>query len=125
VGARAFKGLFTADGLKDARKRVGQGPAWSTDTPAKTTFALTYQRAGAGCKPARAVFLRTVWRDPLTCAVPGRDLRQTLGEWLEDKLGSLAGLLARMLGTTPRFAEHACTVVRQQLYSGVGTCPLA
>jgi hypothetical protein len=66
---RAFKGLFSADGLKSARrhdefKRAEGG-----------TFRVIYQRAAAGCKPTDAVFLKGV-ADPRG--------------WLEERLLPLA-----------------------------------
>jgi hypothetical protein len=67
---RAFEGLLTADGLETARRKRGTEPAWD-----KMPVTITkYQRAGAGCKPAVAVFLRG-FRDPRG--------------FLEEKLGPL------------------------------------
>jgi hypothetical protein len=70
--ARAFKGLFTADGLKDARSRR-QVSIYEASIPALVLSG--YQRAAAGCKPTVAVFLREV-ADPRG--------------WLEERLGPLA-----------------------------------
>jgi hypothetical protein len=89
--ARIFSGLFTADGLKTARaqindKRAGRSrcflyrdsPIGKTPTPRTilpSARRFTYQRAGAGYKPAEAVFLRGA-ADPRG--------------WLEERLGPLA-----------------------------------
>ena len=93
---RAYKGLFTADWLREARvdRRFGEGAArpfsfsfWTrgvwvspirypigkTHTP--PFFRVIYQRAASGCKPAAAVFLSGIV-DPRG--------------WLEDRLGALA-----------------------------------
>jgi hypothetical protein len=70
--SRAGAGLFTADTLKKARKRQGEG-VFENMNPA--LLRVSYQRAGAGCKPTVAVFLRGV-ADPR--------------KWLEERLGPLA-----------------------------------
>jgi hypothetical protein len=91
---RAFKGLFAAGGLRDARARQRQTepgggdamlhlrglaglhigiPIYGPATPA--LMRVVYQRAAAGCKPTAAMFLRGV-SDPRG--------------WLEEKLGRLA-----------------------------------
>jgi hypothetical protein len=67
---RVFEGLFSADGLKAAR-RAGGIPAWDK----RPVLITKYLRAGAGCKPAVAVFLR-----------PFHDPRG----FIEEKLGPLA-----------------------------------
>ena len=67
---RAFEGLFTADALKKARARGG---GMNEATPALTR--VFYQRAGAGCKPTDAMFLKGIV-DPRG--------------WLEERLGPLA-----------------------------------
>ena len=67
---RAFEGLFSADGLKDARARA---PRMNEANPA--FIRVFYQRAGAGCKPTDAMFLKGV-------ANPRG--------WLEERLGALA-----------------------------------
>ena len=83
VRAYEQQGLFTADGLRTARRKRGVGvsligiPLRRTPTPPilkSPLVRVTYQRQGSGCKPARAVFLREV-ADP-------RD-------WLEQRLGPL------------------------------------
>ena len=66
---RVFEGLFTADALKKARAR---GAGMNEATPALTR--VFYQRAGAGCKPTDAMFLKGV-TDPRG--------------WLEERLGPL------------------------------------
>jgi len=70
TAVRAFEGLFSADGLKDARARA---PRMNEANPA--FIRVFYQRAGAGCKPTDAMFLKGV-------ANPRG--------WLEERLGALA-----------------------------------
>jgi len=68
---RAFKGLFSADGLKTARARSAPPHAKLR----RSGVRVFYQRAGAGRKPTDAMFLKGV-ADPRG--------------WLEERLGPLA-----------------------------------
>jgi hypothetical protein len=69
---KAFEGLFSADALKQAWKRSASPAELS---PSPILIRVTYERAGAGCKPAEAVFMKEV-SDPRG--------------WLEARLGPLA-----------------------------------
>jgi hypothetical protein len=75
---QAYKGLFKADALRQARKR-GSGtfpigyPIENVPLP-RITSTVTYQRRGRGPRPARACFLADI-ADPRA--------------WLEERLGPL------------------------------------
>jgi putative DNA primase/helicase len=84
--ARAFDGIFSADGLKKARRRIeigrrggGVGTLHIGESickvPQPPLVRVFYQRKIAGCKPTEAIFLRGA-ADPRA--------------WLEERLGPLA-----------------------------------
>jgi putative DNA primase/helicase len=93
---KAYEGLFTRDGLKQARK--GQSGCFPYRVLIRETPSLrqvTYQRIGERRRPARACFLADI-ADPRA--------------WLEDRLGPLARFEVESHPSTPRIEDQRARV---------------